>query len=167
MCVLRHRSSIISLVFPLADEGSRVRVTVQEREREEEGMARMLEREEWSQQSQTYLRRIAEMETEGEECAEHLEGEIDRLLNKVSNDVCVCVCVCMCVCVCARALASLLRSFTFICIWVFGRRWRRRRTRLCVCLVRSLPSRSGRAQCEHLVMDSLLYEFSYVCVEVS
>ena len=108
MCVLRHRSSIISLVFPLADEGSRVRVTVQEREREEEGMARMLEREEWSQQSQTYLRRIAEMETEGEECAEHLEGEIDRLLNKVSNDVCVCVCVCacMCVCVCARARVS-------------------------------------------------------------
>jgi len=115
MCVLRHRSSVISLVFPLADEGSRVRVTVQEREREEEGMARMLEREEWSQQSQTYLRRIAEMETEGEECVGHLEGEIDRLLNKVSNDVCVCVCVC--VCVRARARSRLCcvhsRSFAF------------------------------------------------------
>ena len=69
----------------------------------------MLEREEWSQQSQAYLRRIAEMETECEECAEHLEGEIDRLLNKVSNDMCVCayvharVCAYGSACMCASA----------------------------------------------------------------
>ena len=86
-------------------------------EREEEGMARMLEREEWSQQSQAYLRRIAEMEREGEECVGHLEGEIDRLLNKVSNDMCVCAYVHARVCV-------HLRSFEFgyvLCVCTFLR----------------------------------------------
>jgi len=45
----------------------------------------VLERDEWCRQSQAYVRRIAEMEKEGEECVEHLEGEIDRLLNKVEE----------------------------------------------------------------------------------
>ena len=69
-----------------------------EREREEEGMARMMEREEWCQQSEAYVRRIAEMEREGEDCVGHLEGEIDRLLSKVRNSVCVCVCASVYVC---------------------------------------------------------------------
>jgi hypothetical protein len=56
-----------------------------EQEREEERIARVLERNEWCRQSEAYVRRIAEMEKEGEECVEHLECEIDRLLNKVEE----------------------------------------------------------------------------------
>jgi len=57
----------------------------EEQEREEERIVWMRERDEWCRQSQAYVRRIAEMEKEGEECVEHLEGEIDRLLNKVEE----------------------------------------------------------------------------------
>ena len=56
-----------------------------EQEREEERIARVLERNEWCRQNEAYVRRIAEMEKEGEECVEHLECEIDRLLNKVEE----------------------------------------------------------------------------------
>ena len=34
-------------------------------------------------QNEAYVRRIAQMEKDGEECVQHLEGEIDRLLYKV------------------------------------------------------------------------------------